>query len=122
MRHTTPHPTQRPAPHPTTGTSHGDGFVCAWCGLTAPAVAPARHHCPSCLHARHTSGGCHGRMVPISIAVLPTGDWTVIHRCVRCDALTSRPVGRDDNRLVLMRMAVRPLAQPPFPLEPFGSL
>ena len=29
---------------------------------------------------------------------------------------------RVDNQLVLMRMAVRPLAQPPFPLEAFGGL
>ncbi|GAA2042590.1 hypothetical protein GCM10009757_06280 [Streptomyces cheonanensis] len=46
----------------------------------------------------------------------------VIHRCVRCDELTSNPICTDDNQLILMRMAVRPLAQPPFPLEAFGDL
>ncbi|WP_069109193.1 RNHCP domain-containing protein [Jiangella alba] len=101
-----------------------DPFTCGWCGLTVSAATPAgapRGHCPSCLHARHATD-CHGRMTPIAIAVLPTGDWMVIHRCVRCDELTTEPVGADDNQLVLMRMAVRPLAQPPFPLEAFGSL
>lgn len=107
-------------------------FACAWCGLTVSTYAAdgtRRNHCPSCLHSRHVvdqvEGGpsdCHGRMSPIAIAVLRTGDWTVVHRCVRCDELTSTPVCTDDNQLVLMRMAVRPLAQPPFPLEAFGTL
>ncbi|MEV6205295.1 RNHCP domain-containing protein [Streptomyces sp. NPDC051771] len=120
----------------TSPTSHhtlGLGtFACAWCGLTVSAYASdgaPRNHCPSCLHSRHVldhvEGGasdCEGRMSPIAIAVLRTGDWRVIHRCVRCDELTSNPVCVDDNQLILMRMAVRPLAQPPFPLEAFGTL
>lgn len=107
-------------------------FACAWCGLTVSVTASDgqhRNHCPSCLHSRHVldhvEGGpseCHGRMSPIAIAALRTGEWRVVHRCVRCDELTSNPVCADDNQLVLMRMAVRPLAQPPFPLEAFGTL
>ncbi|MFE6867969.1 RNHCP domain-containing protein [Kitasatospora sp. NPDC057692] len=107
-------------------------FTCAWCGLTVStfgADGARRNHCPSCLHSQHVldhvEGGpsaCHGRMSPIAIAVLRTGDWMVVHRCVRCDELTSNPVLPDDNQLILMRIAVRPLAQPPFPLEAFGSL
>ncbi|MFB7865759.1 MULTISPECIES: RNHCP domain-containing protein [unclassified Streptomyces] len=106
-------------------------FTCAWCGLTVSAAADGglRDHCPSCLHSLHVTdhveGGatdCHGRMSPIAIAVLRTGDWMLVHRCVRCDELTSHPVRSDDNQLVLMRMAVRPLAQPPFPLEALGAL
>ncbi|GHB45355.1 RNHCP domain-containing protein [Streptomyces viridiviolaceus] len=107
-------------------------FVCTWCDLTVSAFAAdgtRRNHCPSCLHSRHVldqvEGGptdCLGRMSPIAIAVLRTGDWMVVHRCVRCDELTSNPVCKDDNQLILMRMAVRPLAQTPFPLEAFGTL
>ncbi|MFI8930966.1 RNHCP domain-containing protein [Streptomyces sp. NPDC053474] len=123
----------------TTGARQSDAhntlrittFTCAWCGLNVSATADGvpRDHCPSCLHSRHVvdhveggPSGCHGRMTPIAIAVLRTGDWRVIHRCVRCDELTSSPVRTDDNQLILMRMAVRPLAQPPFPLEAFGTL
>ncbi|GGX14108.1 RNHCP domain-containing protein [Streptomyces noursei] len=109
-----------------------DTFGCVWCGLTVSAQAPdgtRRNHCPSCLHSKHVmdhiEGGpsaCESKMSPIAIAVLRTGDWMIIHRCVRCDELTSNPVSTDDNQLILMRMAVRPLAQPPFPLEAFGTL
>jgi DNA-directed RNA polymerase subunit RPC12/RpoP len=107
-------------------------FECVRCGLTVTAFAPdgsRRNHCPGCLHSRHVhelvEGGpssCRSRMAPISIAVLRDGDWTVIHRCAGCGELTSNPISGDDNRLILVRMAVRPLAQPPFPLETFADL
>ncbi|HEX5567142.1 MAG TPA: RNHCP domain-containing protein [Streptomyces sp.] len=106
--------------------------MCPHCGLTASAPAPGgapRTHCPGCLHARHAPGraesvpsGCRSRMAPISVAVLGDGAWRLIHRCIHCQELTSSPVRDDDNRLVLMHMAIRPLAQPPFPLEAFGDL
>ncbi|MBB6345290.1 RNHCP domain-containing protein [Nonomuraea muscovyensis] len=107
-------------------------FTCVRCGLTVTVTAPdggRRNHCPSCLHSLHVldrvEGGpseCRSRMNPISIAVLRSGAWMVIHRCARCGELTSNPIAGDDNQLILMRMAVRPLAQPPFPLEAFGDL
>ncbi|MBC9712940.1 RNHCP domain-containing protein [Streptomyces sp. TRM66268-LWL] len=119
--------------HHTTGAAFGIGtFTCVRCGLTVSAKSAdgtRRNHCPSCLHSRHVldqiEGGpseCGARMSPIAIAVLRTGDWTLVHRCVRCGELSSDPVCGDDNQLMLMRMAVRPLADPPFPLEAFGSL
>ncbi|WP_043613848.1 RNHCP domain-containing protein [Nonomuraea candida] len=100
-------------------------FACVRCGLTVTAHAPdgvRRNHCPSCLHSLHLLDECRSRMIPISIAVLRTGEWMLIHRCTRCGELTSNPICGDDNQLILMRMAVRPLAQPPFPLEAFGDL
>ncbi|QYA92962.1 RNHCP domain-containing protein [Streptomyces anulatus] len=116
----------------TPRTALHSAFSCAWCGRTASAVADdgtLRHHCPSCLQFRHDpdpaeggSGDCRGRMSPIAVAVPGTGGWMVIHRCERCDGLTSSPTRADDNQLILMRLTVRPLAQPPFPLEAFGDL
>ncbi|WP_454197720.1 RNHCP domain-containing protein [Nocardia sp. Marseille-Q1738] len=109
-----------------------DTFTCIRCGLVVATLAPDdswRNHCPSCLSSRHThdhvEGGasdCGARMAPLSIAVLRTGEWAVVHRCTRCQELALHPVCGDDNQLMLMRMAVRPLAEPPFPLEVFGDL
>ncbi|MEV0675112.1 RNHCP domain-containing protein [Actinosynnema sp. NPDC050436] len=117
---------------PNRSRTSTETFVCVWCGLTVAASGPdgkRRNHCPSCVHSRHVhdhvEGGpseCRARMSPISIAVLRNGDWKVIHRCTRCDELTANRVQGDDNQLILMRLAVRPLAQPPFPLELFGDL
>lgn len=107
-------------------------FGCVRCGLTATAYAPdgaRRDHCPSCLHSLHVddhvAGGassCRSRMTPIAIAVPRAGGWMLVHRCAACAELTASQVRGDDNRLVLMRLAVRPLADPPFPLETFGDL
>lgn len=103
-----------------------DDFSCPHCGLNLPGTAPdggGRTHCPNCLHARHVDAARCGRsMTPISIAVASGGDWTLIHRCAGCRELVASRVRDDDNQLLLMRTAVRPLAQPPFPLDAFGDL
>ena len=122
--------------NPPTGMSAGmrgaETFGCLRCGLTVTAYAPdgaRRDHCPGCLHARHVddhvAGGsspCRSRMTPIAIAAPRACGWMLVHRCAACAELTASPVRGDDNRLVLMRLAVRPLADPPFPLETFGGL
>ncbi|TCP55212.1 RNHCP domain-containing protein [Tamaricihabitans halophyticus] len=116
----------------TKSIARTETFTCLRCGLTVSAYQPngeRRDHCPSCIYSQHTvdrvSGGvseCLARMIPISIAVPRSADWLVIHRCTGCDVLTSSPMSADDNQLILVRLAVRPLAQPPFPLEVFGDL
>lgn len=121
-----------PDHQPFTPSARADTFACVRCGLTVTSYAPdgrRRDHCPSCLHSRHVTdhvdggpSGCRARMTPLSIAVPRGGDWMVIHRCTRCEELTSSATSGDDNQLILMRMAVRPLAQPPFPLEAFSDI
>ncbi|MFD3688045.1 RNHCP domain-containing protein [Nocardiopsis sp. NPDC058631] len=114
-------------PTPRTGT-----FTCVRCGLAVSALAPGgdrRDHCPSCLASRHLTdqvrgvrSDCGGHMLPVSVAVLRGGDWMLVHRCTRCGELAGSSVSEDDNHLVLMRIAVRPLAEPPFPLDLFGEV
>ena len=97
--------------------------------MRAPGTAH-RNHCPSCLWSKHVDGvipgdrsaDCHARMEPISIAVRGNGEWVIIHRCVACNELSSNRTAADDNPLMLVRMAIRPLAQAPFPLEHLASL
>ena len=55
-------------------------------------------------------------MEPIAIALKPEGEWTLIHRCGRCQELHRNGIAGDDDPLALMALAVRPLARPPFPL------
>ncbi|WP_116243710.1 RNHCP domain-containing protein [Nocardiopsis sp. FIRDI 009] len=107
-------------------------FTCVRCGLTVSALDPdggPRDHCPSCLSSRHVvdrtdegASRCGGRMAPISVAVPRGGAWLLIHRCTLCDEMSGSAVATDDNHLVLMRIAVRPLADPPFPLDLFGEV
>ena len=43
--------------------------------------------------------------------------WAIIHRCRRCGHLSSNRIAADDNPMKLMSIAMKPLSQPPFPLE-----
>jgi hypothetical protein len=56
-------------------------------------------------------------MEPIAVCVRENGEWALIHRCGGCSTVRVNRIAGDDNPLMLMRLAVRPLAQPPFPLE-----
>ena len=105
----------------------GDAFTCKVCGrLVTPENAGSGHrnHCPNCLSSLHLdvepgdrAAGCGGIMEPVAVWVRRGGEWAVIHRCRRCGALSSNRVAADDNPVKLMSIAVRPLGQPPFPLE-----
>ena len=56
-------------------------------------------------------------MEPITVWVRTGGEWAIIHRCRLCGALSSNRIAADDNDLLLMSLAVKPLSSPPFPLE-----
>ena len=114
-------------------TGRGDTFRCAGCRLDVPMDAPGtshRNHCPNCLTSRHVderrpgdrAAECGARMEPIAVAVRGDGEWVLIHRCTGCDALSANRTAGDDNPLLLVRTAVRPLVHPPFPLELLGEL
>ena len=110
-----------------------ESFRCLQCRLDVSMSAPGtahRNHCPSCLTSRHLdlhtpgdrAADCGARMEAIAISVRGDGEWVLIHRCLGCDALSANRTAGDDNPLLLVRMAVRPLAQPPFPLEALAGL
>ena len=102
-------------------------FRCVNCRLDVPTDAPGtrhRNHCPACLWSRHVderpgdrAADCGSGMEPIAIAVRGKGEWVIIHRCTGCDELDANRSAGDDSPLLLLRLAVRPLAMPPFPLD-----
>ena len=102
-------------------------FTCKNCGrVVVPAGAGSDHrnHCPNCLFSLHVDiepgdreSDCGSLMEPISVWVRGKGEWAIIHRCRRCGELSSNRVLADDNPMKLMSIAMKPLANPPFPLE-----
>ena len=83
-----------------------------------------RNHCPHCLHSLHVdvepgdrASDCRGDMEPIAIWVKDGGEWAIVHRCKKCGKLSTNRVLADDDPLQLMSLAVRALANPPFPLR-----
>jgi hypothetical protein len=105
-----------------------DTFRCRNCRLDVPMAAPGtlhRNHCPNCLWSLHVdedlpgdrAADCAASMEPIGVSVRDDGEWALVHRCTACSTMHLNRIAGDDNPLMLMRLAVRPLAQPPFPLE-----
>ncbi len=107
-------------------------FRCAHCRLDVSTSAPGtahRNHCPYCLWSRHVdeepgdrAADCGSSMEPIAITVRGSGEWVLIHRCAGCGELHSNRTAADDSPLLLVRLAVRPLALPPFPLDRLSSI
>ncbi|MFE3494722.1 RNHCP domain-containing protein [Streptomyces sp. NPDC059175] len=107
----------------TQGRHRANDFRCVSCRLDVSLDAPGtthRNHCPNCLASLHVdrripgdrAADCRGRMEALGIAVRPDGEWTVIHQCVSCGDLSVNRVAGDDNPLTLIRLALRPLADP----------
>lgn len=104
-----------------------DSFTCKVCGrsvVAAGAGSDHRNHCPNCLCSLHVDiepgdreSDCGGIMDPVGVWVRKSGEWAVIHRCRRCGHFSSNRVAADDNPMKLMSIAMKPLSQPPFPLE-----
>lgn len=104
-----------------------ESFFCANCGKEIhPEGAGSNHrnHCPHCLYSLHVDeeagdrkASCHGKMEPIAVVAREDGDWSILHRCRRCGKLNLNRVLADDNPLLLVQLAVKPLASPPFPLS-----
>ncbi len=91
---------------------------CRSCAKELPERAA---HCPHCLVGTHDTDlygdACGGSLSPISIWVKPDGKWELIGRCNVCGELASSPVEKEDNPTLLLSLANRPLANPPFPIE-----
>lgn len=107
-------------------------FTCRVCGrfvVSQGAGTQHRNHCPHCLCSLHLddqpgdrAAGCGGVMEPIAVWVRRGGEWAIVHRCRRCGCLHSNRSAADDNPLKLMSIAVRPLAESPFPIERMEQL
>lgn len=104
-----------------------DIFVCKVCGRQVfPENSGSNHrnHCPNCLSSLHVDitpgdreADCGGIMEAISVWVRKNEEWAIVHRCKRCGKLSSNRVLADDNPMKLMSIALKPLCEPPFPIE-----
>jgi len=108
-------------------SSRSDGFTCITCKQFIPMRAwgtSHRNHCPFCLWSRHLDeqpgdrrSPCRGPMQPIGVEVRRDGEWAIIHRCTSCNALRANRIAGDDRELALLALALRPIANPAFPLD-----
>ncbi|MFF8832396.1 RNHCP domain-containing protein [Streptomyces sp. NPDC015131] len=110
----------------TRGGHRASTFRCASCRLDVSVDAPGtahRNHCPACLASLHVDrkipgdrdADCRGRMEALGTSVRPDGEWMIIHQCASCGELSANRIAGDDNPLALVRLALRPLADPGTP-------
>lgn len=109
-----------------------ESFTCKVCGrqmMPQGAGTEHRNHCNNCLSSLHVdivpgdrASDCGGVMDAIAVWVRKNGEWAIVHRCRRCGVLRSNRTAADDNPMKLMSIALKPLAQPPFPLERIEEL
>lgn len=102
-------------------------FHCIHCSqlvLISSVGTDQRNHCPHCLWSVHVDfqngdrrSACKSPMEPISVWVKNNGEWAVVHRCRECGALRANRIAGDDNEVILLSLALTPLARPAFPLE-----
>lgn len=107
-------------------------FTCRVCGRTvvpAGAGSDHRNHCPNCLTSLHVDNEpgdrqseCGGIMDAIALWIRKNGECAVIHRCRHCGALSSNRTAADDNPMKIMSIALKPLCEPPFPVERIEEL
>lgn len=103
------------------------GFTCIHCRHDVPGQSWGtrhRNHCPRCLWSRHVDdepgdrrSPCGQPMQPIGISLREDGEWSLIHRCTGCRLLRVNRIAGDDHELALLSLALRPLAQAPFPID-----
>ena len=102
-------------------------FTCKNCGrVVVPEGAGSTHrnHCPNCLCSLHVdeepgdrASACGGLMEPVAVWVRKGGEWAIVHRCRWCGKMDSNRIAADDNPMKLMSIAMKPLCEPPFPLD-----
>ena len=103
-------------------------FHCPACGFEpAENVSEKEYaHCPRCLTAIHEEDSegyeCGGKLQPVSIWVKPDDSWEILGRCSLCGEIASTPVSDEDDPVLLLSIAGRPLSMPPFPLEKIEEL
>lgn len=106
-----------------------NSYTCKHCGQSVSMSAPGtrhRNHCPFCLWSLHVAetreqddreSDCQGGMEPIAISVQRDGEWSIVHRCQACGNVKTNRIAGDDDSLLLLALALRPLANLPFPLD-----
>jgi len=102
-------------------------FICGNCGNTITGRGLGsfnRNHCPHCLWSRHVDmrtgdrmSVCRGMMEPVAIWAKNEGEWSVIHRCVKCGFIRTNRISGDDSRDCLISTVLKPALNPPFPLD-----
>ncbi len=100
--------------------ARNDPFVCEQCGKQVEPIAfggSYRNHCPFCLFSKHVDGeipgdrgnSCQGLMEPIGVTTRRTGEYVLVHRCLKCGFERLNRVAGDDDTELLTKISGEPI-------------
>lgn len=100
--------------------ARNEGFVCEHCGKKVEPIiygGSYRNHCPYCLWSKHVdditpgdrNSACQGMMEPIGVTTKSGGEYTLIHRCVKCGFQRHNRIAGDDNVDLITKLAGEPV-------------
>lgn len=109
------------------GSVMNNPFVCPVCGWRDESDSQTKYdHCPKCLCKKHgvdeEGYECLGTMEPVSVWVKDDDEWDIILRCKTCGEMALSRLDENDDPIKVLSVAVKPLAEPPFPIEKIESL
>lgn len=87
-----------------------ENFKCEHCGQEVEGNGYT-NHCPYCLWSKHVDNNpgdranqCEGMMMPIDYEVKRSGNYFIIHKCLRCGAIKRNKVSPKDHLEMLMKI------------------
>lgn len=100
--------------------ARNDPFVCENCGKSVEPIVfggSYRNHCPFCLYSKHVdsstpgdrANACKGLMEPIGVQTRRTGEYVLVHHCVKCGFERLNRVAGDDDEELLTKISGIPI-------------
>ncbi|MBX4191390.1 MAG: RNHCP domain-containing protein [Candidatus Doudnabacteria bacterium] len=87
-----------------------EDFVCENCGHNVSGSGYT-NHCPKCLYSKHVdvnpgdrSANCGGMMKPIEVE-LNHGEYTILHKCIRCKFERKNKTVPEDNFNLIIKLS-----------------
>jgi len=95
-----------------------EGFICQNCKKQVDPVkygGSYRNHCPFCLYSKHVDGEipgdrkgtCRGLMKPIGVFTRRTGEYVLVHKCVKCGFERYNRIAGDDDFEKIIKLSSR---------------
>lgn len=96
------------------------GFVCENCHKMVEPIKSGgsyRNHCPFCLWSKHVDddipgdrkSNCYALMEPIGVFTRRTGEYVLVHKCLKCGFERYNRIAADDDFEKMLKLSTIPI-------------
>ena len=97
-----------------------EGFICRHCKKKVEPIkfgGSYRNHCPFCLWSKHVDTDipgdrksiCKGLMESIAVFTRRTGEYVLVHRCIKCKLERFNRIAGDDDFTKVISLSTVPV-------------